>query len=127
MEKAGDFLGRAVRQLDRPEAALAWLVGAWPAVAGQAIADHTTPLRCEQGRLELAADGKAWQQQLEPMRREIRDRINRAWGSTLVREVKFVAPNSAARATSEFPAPDSPHLSHEADNNHTPFIRRRRC
>jgi len=118
MEKVGDFLGRAVRRLDQPEAALAWLVGAWPAVAGQAIADHTTPLRCEQGRLELAADGKAWQQQLEPMRREIRDRVNRAWGGTLVREVQFVP-------ASQFPAEGTPYLSHEADNNHTPFIRRR--
>ncbi|MBZ5502037.1 MAG: DUF721 domain-containing protein [Acidobacteriia bacterium] len=125
MEKAGDFLGRVVRRLDRPEAALAWLVGAWPAVAGKAIADHTTPLRCEQGRLELAADGKAWQQQLEPMQREIRDRINRAWGSTLVREVKFVPPN-AAQGTSQFPPPATPHLAHAADNTHTPFIRRRR-
>lgn len=123
MEKAGDFLGRAVRRLNRPEAALAWLVGAWPAIAGQAIAEHTTPLRCEQGRLELAADGKAWQQQLEPMRREIRDRVNRAWGSTLVREVQFVPPS---RAASEFPAPGAPPLSHEANNDHTPFIRRRR-
>lgn len=122
MEKAGDFLGHAVRRLNRPEAALAWLVGAWPAIAGQAIADHTTPLRCEQGRLELAADAKAWQQQLEPLRREIRDRVNRAWGSTLVREVQFVSPTGAA---SPSPAPGAPHLSHEADNNHTPFIRRR--
>ncbi len=125
MEKAADFLGRAVRRLDQPEAALAWLVGAWPAVAGKAIADHTTPLRCEQGHLELAADGKAWQQQLEPMQREIRDRINRAWGATLVREVQFVVP-TAPSGTTQFPAPDSPHAARAADNTHTPFIRRRR-
>jgi len=46
------------------------------------------------------------------MQRELCDRINRVWGARLVREVKFVAPpvNRPLR---------------EADNEHTPFIRRR--
>jgi len=116
MEKAGEFLGRVVRRMDRPEAALAWLVGAWPAIAGKALAAHTRPVRCEHGRLDLAADAKAWQQQIEPMQREIRDRINRAWGATLVREVKFVAAKRGPR-----------NISRDLDNDHTPFVRRRRA
>jgi len=126
MEKAGEFLGRVVRRLDRPEAALAWLVGAWPAIAGEALAAHTRPVRCDEGRLELAADAKAWQQQLEPMRREIRDRINHAWGGTLVREVKFIPPSRAARAMNQSSAPGPSRLPREVDNDHIPFIRRRR-
>jgi hypothetical protein len=50
------------------------------------------------------------------MKRELRDRINRAWGGNLVREVRFVAAK-----------PGPKHVSHEADNAHTPFIRRRRA
>jgi hypothetical protein len=116
MDKAGDFLGKVVRRFDRPEATLAWLSGLWPAIAGKALAAHTQPMRCESGMLEVAADAKAWQQQIESMKRELRDRVNRAWGGNLVRDVEFVAPK-----------PGPKYVSHEADNTHTPFIRRRRA
>jgi hypothetical protein len=42
--------------------------------------------------------------------------VNKAWGSTLVREVKFVAAKPGPR-----------HISRELDNEHTPFIRRRKA
>ncbi|HXX00640.1 MAG TPA: DUF721 domain-containing protein [Candidatus Acidoferrales bacterium] len=114
MERAGDILGKALRRLDRPEAGLAWLSSAWPSIVGPALAAHTRPTRCIAGRLDLAVDGKAWRQQLEPMQRELCGRINRAWGGNLVHEVKFLAARTAAKR-----------LLHEADNDHTPFIRRR--
>jgi predicted nucleic acid-binding Zn ribbon protein len=114
VQRAGDFLGKVVRRFDRPEATLAWLVSAWPAIAGKALAAHTRPVRCEGAFLEVATDAKAWQQQIEGMKRELRDRINRAWGGNLVREVQFVAAKPGLR-----------HVSHESDNAHTPFIRRR--
>jgi predicted nucleic acid-binding Zn ribbon protein len=116
MDRAGDFLGKVVRRFDRPEATLAWLASSWPAIAGTTFAAHTRPVRCDGGTLEVAADAKAWQRQIESMKRELRDRINRAWGGNLVREVKFVATKPGPR-----------HVSHEADNAHTPFIRRRRA
>jgi len=116
MEKAGEFLGRVVRRLERPEATLAWLVGAWPAIAGKTLAAHTRPVRCENGRLELSVNTKAWQQQLEPMAQEIRDRINHAWGSPLVREVKFLVAK-----------PGPAKIPRELRNDHIPFIRRRRA
>jgi predicted nucleic acid-binding Zn ribbon protein len=116
MDKAGDFLGRVVRRFDRPEATLAWLSGVWSTIAGQALAAHTQPMRCRSGTLEVAADGKAWQQQIEGMKRELRDRVNRAWGGNLVSDVQFVAQK-----------PGPKHLTLESDNAHTPFIRRRRA
>lgn len=116
MERAGDFLGKALRRLDRPEAALAWLSSAWPSIVGKALAAHTQPVRCSAGFLELAADGKAWQQQLETVKRELCGRVNQAWGGTLVREVKFVPAK-----------PGLKRLPREADNEHIPFIRRRRA
>jgi len=114
MERAGEILGKVARRLGRPEAALAWLQSSWPTVVGRSLATHTRPVRCENARLELAVDIKAWLQQLEPMHDEICARINRSWGGTLIREVKFIAK----------PGPHK--LSREADNEHTPFIRRRR-
>ncbi len=116
MDRAGDVLPSLVRRFDRPEATLAWLSGVWPTIAGKALAAHTHPTRCENGTLEVAADAKAWQQQLESMKRELRDRVNRAWGGNLVREVDFVA---------EKPGPNYVHR--EADNAHVPFVRRRRA
>ena len=114
MERAGDFLGKLVRRIDRPEAVLAWLSSAWPAVVGQALAAHTRPVRCEGNCLELTADGPAWRNQLEHMKRELCGRINQAWGGNLVHEVKFVAAK---------PGPTK--IPREADNDHIPFIRRR--
>jgi predicted nucleic acid-binding Zn ribbon protein len=115
MQKAGEFLGRVVKRLERPEAALAWLTASWPKVVGKALAAHTRPLRCEGGRLEIAADNRAWQKQIEGMKREFCARINEAWGGILIREVKFVAAK-----------PGPKRASRETDNEHTPFIRQRR-
>jgi len=112
MERAGEFLGRVVHRLKQPDATFAWLASAWPRVVGPALAAHTRPVRCIGDRLELTADGKAWQRQLETMQGELCGRINQAWGGSLIGEVKFVAPPQGIR--------------HEADNEYRPFIRRRR-
>jgi hypothetical protein len=115
MERAGEFLGHVVRRLKQPDAAFAWLASAWPSVAGPALAAHTRPLRCDGACLELEADGRAWQRQLETMQRELCGRINQAWGGTLIREVKFVVTK---------PGPQG--IRHEIDNEYRPFIRHRR-
>jgi predicted nucleic acid-binding Zn ribbon protein len=112
MERAGTFLGRAVRKMARPEATLAWLQGAWPEIVGAALAAHAKPLRCAGKCLEIVADGKRWERQLETMTREFCERINRAWGSELVDKIRFVE------------APGVQKAPHEADIRHTPFIRR---
>jgi predicted nucleic acid-binding Zn ribbon protein len=114
MDRAGNFLGGMLRQLKRPEAAVAWLSGVWPQVVGRTIAAHTRPVRCAAGCLEIAADGKPWRIQLETMSNEFCAQVNRNWGATLVREIKFV---DAHRPR---------HISHEFDNDHTPFVRRRK-
>jgi len=114
MERAGKILGGALRRLKKPEAALAWLSAAWPSVVGRALAAHTRPVRCSDGRLEVAADSKVWQKQLESMKSEFCARVNQAWGGELVQEVKFLTKPGPRR------------LSREADNDYLPFIRRRR-
>jgi predicted nucleic acid-binding Zn ribbon protein len=111
--------------MDRPEAAMAWLLSAWPAIVGKALAEHARPLRCQSGCLELAVDGKPWQRQLESMKREICARVNQAWGGKLVGEVKFACSSDSVGPRNSAPGPAR--LSLENDNEHIPFIRRRRA
>ena len=125
MERAGTFLGRTLRRLETPAAALAWLSSAWPGIVGKALAAHTHPLSFERGRLKIAADGKAWQKQLESMKQEFCARVNQAWGGHLIREVQFIAQKRLPRAA-EKPAKPGPKRAHELDNEHVPFIRRRK-
>jgi predicted nucleic acid-binding Zn ribbon protein len=129
MERAGDLLGRTLRRLKRPEAALTWLSAAWPQIVGPALAAHTSPLRCDQGCLEMSADGIAWKKELEDLKPQFTARINQAWGGTLVREIKFVAASAAAASAagaSNSAGPAPRRLPHELDNDHTPFIRRKK-
>jgi predicted nucleic acid-binding Zn ribbon protein len=113
MERAGNFLGGMLRQMKRPEAAVAWLRGVWPTVVGVTVAAHTRPVRCAAGCLEVATDGMPWQIQFETMSVEFCAQINRNWGGNLVREIRFV------------PAMKPRYISHEFNNDHTPFVRRR--
>jgi hypothetical protein len=126
MYKAGELLGGVARKLKRPEATIAWLSSSWPTIVGKMLAAHTRPLRCEKGLLEIAADGKDWKSQLEPMTREFCARINQAWGAKLVREVKFVTKPRATYNPADTGKPGPKRLSRELDNEHVPFIRRRK-
>ena len=49
------------------------------------------------------------------MKPEFSARVNQAWGGRLVREIKFVAAK-----------PGPKRIPRELDNEHTPFIRKRR-
>lgn len=115
MQRAGEILGRAVRRMDRPEAAIAWLESSWTTIVGKTLAAHTRPAGCKDGCLEVAADGKAWKKQLESMKVEFCARVNQAWGGNLVREIKLVAAK-----------PGPKRVRRELDNEHTPFVRRRK-
>ena len=114
MERVGKLLGRVARRMNRPEAAFAWLVGAWPSIVGKTLATHTRPVQLHSRCLEIAADTKAWKQQLDAVKHEFCERVNCAWGGDLIREVKFVAKR-----------PGPKRVPREADNDHIPFIRRR--
>lgn len=114
MEQVGKLFGAALRKLKKPEAPLAWLVGAWPALVGKDLAARTRPAGFGAGRLEIATDGKDWQAQLESMSEAFCERINKEWGGTLVREVRFVRAQGPGKRPPR-----------EADNEHTPFVRTR--
>jgi predicted nucleic acid-binding Zn ribbon protein len=115
MEKAADILGAAMRRMQQPEATMAWLAGTWATIVGDQLAAHTRPVALSGGLLEVQTSGADWQNQLESMGNQFRDKINRAWGGSLVHELRFVAARPAAGTVSK-----------AEDNQHTPFVRKRK-
>lgn len=113
MERAGDFLSAALRQMKDPEAARTWLRATWPKLVGNAMAAHIRPSAYAKGILRIEADSREWQKQAESMNQEICERVNRSWGSHLVNEILVEPAPRAGRR-----------LAYEVDNNHIPFVRR---
>jgi predicted nucleic acid-binding Zn ribbon protein len=109
------MLEKVARQIERSEAALAWLTSAWTTIVGKTLAAHTRPVCCQGGCLKVAADGKVWRKQLESMKHEFCARVNQAWGGNLFYEIKFI---SAKPGPKRVPC--------ELDKAHTPFVRDRK-
>jgi predicted nucleic acid-binding Zn ribbon protein len=113
MERAGEFLGAALRRMKDPDAARTWLKAAWPKLVGNALAAHIRPAAYARGVLRIEADSREWQKQAELMNQEICERVNGSWGSRLVNEIHVEPAQRAGRR-----------LAYEVDNNHIPFVRR---
>jgi hypothetical protein len=63
----------------------AW--GVWQQVVGPQIASHARPLRLREGVLEVRVDQPIWMHQLRLMAPEILQKLNRALGDELIREL----------------------------------------
>ena len=114
MERAGEFLGAALRRMKDPEAARTWLKATWPKLVGNAMAAHIHPSAYAKGVLRIEVDSREWQKQAELMTQEICERVNRSWGTQLVHEIRVEPAQQSGRR-----------LAYEVDNNHIPFIRGR--
>ena len=62
----------------------------WAEVVGAELARRTEPLRIEEGKLFIRVDGSAWMQEIAFLKDEIRERLNRRAGASLVREIFLV-------------------------------------
>ena len=91
MERAGKSLWSALRRVARPEKPLDLLVAVWPLMVGRRLASHTRPVAWSKGRVDVAVDQPEWHSQLESMGKDVREQVNKWWGSELVREVRFVS------------------------------------
>ncbi|CAH2031593.1 DUF721 domain-containing protein [Trichlorobacter ammonificans] len=79
----GSALGTRLKELE------VWRV--WKQAVGAAIAARTRPLRLSGGRLTVLVSGAPWMQQLNFLKEELRDKLNRSLGSDRVTEIIFKA------------------------------------
>lgn len=105
----------ALRRATPQRSSFAWLAGTWPAIVGKRLAEHTRPSDLAGGVLHIAVSGKEWRVELEPVAEEFRARVNEAWGSNVVREIRFSDDRKGKLR-----------IRHEFDNDYTPFVRGKR-
>jgi predicted nucleic acid-binding Zn ribbon protein len=66
--------------------------GHWPAVVGQQIADHATPIGLSEGVLSVAAESTAWATQLRMVQGQLLAKIAAAVGNGVVTSLKITGP-----------------------------------
>lgn len=68
------------------------VLGQWPAVVGQQIADHATPTALTDGVLSVTAESTAWATQLRIMQAQLLAKIAAAVGNGVVTSLKITGP-----------------------------------
>ncbi|WP_054815199.1 DUF721 family protein [Nocardia arizonensis] len=66
--------------------------GRWPAVVGEDIASHASPVTLANGVLSIAAESTAWATQLRMLQGQILAKINAAVGQGVVTSLKISGP-----------------------------------
>ncbi|MFN8643872.1 MAG: DUF721 domain-containing protein [Candidatus Binatia bacterium] len=100
-DRVADALRQVVQRID-PERRLAayrvWTF--WADEVGPAVAARAEPAAFRDGVLSVRVAGAAWMQELQFMKDELRQRLNRRLGAELIRDIYFVSgsPRRAARA-----------------------------
>ena len=90
-------LGRVARELAKKRGwsahvAEGTVLGHWPSVAGQDIADHATPTALNDGVLSVAAESTAWATQLRMVQAQLLAKIAAAVGNGVVTSLKITGP-----------------------------------
>ncbi|MBI5198170.1 MAG: DUF721 domain-containing protein [Nitrospirae bacterium] len=65
------------------------LLQEWSGIVGETIARHTRPEEIRFKKLHLVVDSSAWMQQLTFFKKEIIDKVNAAFKSEMVREIRM--------------------------------------
>lgn len=68
------------------------VLGQWPSIVGQQIADHATPTALREGVLNITADSTAWATQLRIMQAQLLAKITAAAGEGVVTSLKITGP-----------------------------------
>ncbi len=61
----------------------------WEAAVGTAVAQNTRPAQLRDGRLVVNVASPAWLHQLQFLKRELIDKLNRRVGKALVEDIRF--------------------------------------
>ncbi len=90
-------LGRVARDLAKKRGwsahvAEGTVLGHWPAVVGQQIADHAIPTALNEGVLSVAAESTAWATQLRMIQAQLLAKIAAAVGNRVVTSLKITGP-----------------------------------
>ena len=67
----------------------------WDAVVGPTLARHARPERLRRGVLVVAVDSPEWMQELQFLKRDLRERLNARLGRSAVRDVFLVLESGA--------------------------------
>ncbi len=68
------------------------VLGHWPSVVGQQIAEHASPIALNEGVLSVAAESTAWATQLRMMQAQLLAKIAAAVGNGVVTSLKITGP-----------------------------------
>jgi predicted nucleic acid-binding Zn ribbon protein len=92
-ESLGDILARKLKELgvDRKIKEVS-VADAWPEIVGDAVAAHTTVLRCEDGRLLVRVDNPSWRHELMYQKADFMRLLNGRLGEHIVDDIHFTGP-----------------------------------
>jgi predicted nucleic acid-binding Zn ribbon protein len=89
--RLGDVLRSALERLPEAQRLADHALWAhWDAVVGPTLARHARPERLRRGVLVVAVDSPGWMQELQFLKRDLRDRLNARLGRTVVRDLFLV-------------------------------------
>lgn len=101
--RAGAVLRDLVARLELRERLQEYSVWpVWTEVVGELLASKAEPIRIEHGKLFVRVASSTWMQELQFLKEEIRERLNRRVGAPIVSDLFFVlgrVKRVAARAT----------------------------
>ncbi len=92
-------LGRVTRDLAKKRGwsahvAEGTVLGHWPAVVGEQIAEHATPVSLSEGVLNVTAESTAWATQLRVMQAQLLAKIAAAVGNGVVTSLRITGPSA---------------------------------
>jgi predicted nucleic acid-binding Zn ribbon protein len=92
-------LGRVTRDLAKKRGwsahvAEGTVLGHWPAVVGEQIAEHATPVSLSEGVLNVTAESTAWATQLRVMQAQLLAKIAAAVGNGVVTSLRITGPST---------------------------------
>ena len=98
MESIARVLPALLRELGLEAGVLGWrAVTEWPDAVGPPIARRTRAVSFQDGTLRIEVEGSAWRYELEVLKRQLLQKLNRHLGSELVRELEFIQARGGIR------------------------------
>ena len=113
--RVADALRQVVQRIDPDRRLAAYRVWTfWTEEVGPAVAARAEPAAFRDGILSVRVSGAAWMQELQFMKEELRERLNRRLGAPLIRDIYFVSGAAPRPAKATAPPAEEPTAPLEA-------------